>query len=254
MEKITGYISEIFRSIQGEGEYVGVMQVFMRMAGCSRHCAYCDTQNDLEENSACCFYEAGGTSRLSNPILPETAFSLVSRLLADSANVHSLSITGGEPLEQPAFLTEFLEIFRTGSLPVYLETNGLELSSIRTVKRFIDIIALDIKLPSLCGGGDFFPIYSEVLREISAKKFFCKVVVSSSVDLNEFKESVLLVSRFDRSIPFIIQPATLLTDNGGSDMRLDVDPDLMIKFYDDASKYLDNVKLIPQCHRLLGIL
>jgi len=72
--------------------------------------------------------------------------------------------------------------------------------------------------------------------------------------LNEFKESVLLVSRFDRSIPFIIQPATLLTDNGGSDMRLDVDPDLMIKFYDDASKYLDNVKLIPQCHRLLGIL
>ena len=122
------------------------------------------------------------------------------------------------------------------------------------VKRLVDIIALDIKLPSLCGGENFFPIYREVLRELSKKRFFCKVVVSSAADLNEFEESVSIVSEFDNSIPFVIQPATLLTDNKMTLFSLDIDPDLIMKYYMMASRYLDNVKVIPQCHRLLGVL
>jgi organic radical activating enzyme len=254
MKEITGYIAEIFRSIQGEGEYLGVMQVFLRMAGCSRKCVYCDSRDAAGKTRVCRFYDGDKVKELANPLRPGTVFSLVNTLLETPGKIHSLSITGGEPLEQPEFVTEFLRIFRKTGIPVYLETNGLELSAIKMVKRFVDIIAMDIKLPSLCGGGDFFPIYKEVLRELSKKKFFCKVVVSSAADLSEFEESVSIVSEFDRSIPFVIQPATLLTDNNTNDFSLDMDPGLMMKCYIKASRYMDNVKVIPQCHRLLGVL
>lgn len=36
-------ISEIFHSIQGEGELVGVPSVFIRTSGCNLRCAWCDT-------------------------------------------------------------------------------------------------------------------------------------------------------------------------------------------------------------------
>ena len=36
-------IKEIFSSIQGEGEYIGCKQIFIRFCACNLNCAYCDT-------------------------------------------------------------------------------------------------------------------------------------------------------------------------------------------------------------------
>ncbi len=74
-------ISEIFYSIQGEGQLTGVPSVFIRTSGCNLRCRWCDTKYaswdpDGEE------YEIG---------------EILSRVEAHPAAAHCV-ITGGEPM------------------------------------------------------------------------------------------------------------------------------------------------------------
>ena len=87
-------ISEIFESIQGEGILVGVRQIFVRFARCNLSCTYCDTVKNSE-----LFFDYISNRRLRNPISAEYVSSVIR-----SANVHSISLTGGEPLLYADFI------------------------------------------------------------------------------------------------------------------------------------------------------
>jgi 7-carboxy-7-deazaguanine synthase len=73
-------ISEIFYSVQGEGELVGVPSVFVRTSGCNLRCGWCDTPYAS--------WEPEGTQMAVEEI--------VSRVLAFPAR-HAV-LTGGEPM------------------------------------------------------------------------------------------------------------------------------------------------------------
>ncbi len=241
-----GWLHEIFRSVQGEGIYTGVMQVFVRMSGCGLSCSYCDTEASKERVESCTCRMPGGDIELENPISPEAAATLTLSLAA-MPGTHSISITGGEPLEQPGFLAEFLELARRGGLPLYLETNGLDSAGLESVLPLVDIISLDIKLPSLCGGDNIFPAYRETLSVAVDKDLFCKIVVTGGTEMDEFGEAVGLIADVDAGIPLVIQPATPIARS------LPPDPQMLLDMAALAAPLLADVRIIPQCHLMLGL-
>jgi 7-carboxy-7-deazaguanine synthase len=241
-----GWLHEIFRSVQGEGIYTGVMQVFVRLSGCGFSCSYCDTAASKERSESCTCRMPGGDIELENPVSPEAAATLTLSLAA-MPGTHSISVTGGEPLEQPEFLIEFLELARRGGLPLYLETNGLDTAGLESVLPLVDIVSLDIKLPSLCGGDNVLPAYSETLRAAVEKDLFCKIVVARGTDMDEFGEAVALIAGVDTGIPLVIQPAS---PAGAS---VPPDPQALLDMAAIAAPLLEDVRIIPQCHLMLGL-
>jgi organic radical activating enzyme len=241
-----GWLHEIFRSVQGEGIYTGVMQVFVRLSGCGLSCSYCDTEASKERSENCVCRMPGGDIDLENPVSPEAAATLTLSLAA-MPGTHSISVTGGEPLEQPEFLGEFLELVRRGGLPVYLETNGLDTAGLEAVLPLVEIVSLDIKLPSLCGGDDVFPAYRETLAAAVEKDLFCKIVIAGGYDRDEFREAVEMIAAVDSAIPLVIQPAT------PSGAGIPPDPQSLLEIAALAAPLLEDVRIIPQCHLILGL-
>ncbi|MBN1162955.1 MAG: 7-carboxy-7-deazaguanine synthase QueE [Candidatus Krumholzibacteriota bacterium] len=242
-----GYVSEVFHSIQGEGLYCGVMQVFLRLAGCSLSCSYCDTGGSAGRSGECVLYGLDEMVKVPNPVDAGELVSFIQTLLEILPGVHSLSVTGGEPLEQPEFLQLFLRLFQTAGLPVYLETNGLEVEAAKILAPLVDIVSLDIKLPSLCGGGELFGKYEAVLPVFGKRELFCKIVLAPGFDADEYGRALSLLSRFDNRLPLIIQPATSASG------AVEIEPSSLLSCYGAATEKLQNVRLIPQCHRLLGL-
>jgi 7-carboxy-7-deazaguanine synthase len=242
-----GYIAEVFRSFQGEGPSVGILQLFVRLAGCGLCCSYCDTPEARDRSPRWRLYDDGGVRTFDNPVAADVLASRVRALAAAAPRIHSVSVTGGEPLEQCDFLLEFLPLLRGASFSIHLETNGLVEPACRDVRGSVDVVSLDIKLPSLCGGGDLFSVYGRVLPLFASKELIIKVVVTDAVEETEFVEAVRLVAGLGRPVPFIIQPAYM--DDPGARVRAAT----LFALHRAAAERLADVRVIPQCHRMMGV-
>ena len=102
-------ITEIFKSIQGEGSRAGLPCIFVRLTGCNLRCTWCDT--------AYAFY--GGTKMAVDDVL-----TLVDQIAATgAARIPLVEITGGEPLlqgETPELARKLL----SHGYAVMIETSG----------------------------------------------------------------------------------------------------------------------------------
>jgi len=117
-------ITEIFYSLQGESNTVGLPTVFIRLTGCPLRCVYCDTA-----------YAFTGGKKMT-----------LADILADVEQYGGkyITVTGGEPLAQPACLELMTQLLDKG-YTVSLETSGaLDVSAVdpRVIK------VMDIKTPS----------------------------------------------------------------------------------------------------------
>jgi 7-carboxy-7-deazaguanine synthase len=116
-------VSEIFLSIQGESKSQGWPTVFVRLVGCPLRCTWCDT--------AYAFH--GGKRMELDEILEEVR----------RVGVRHVTVTGGEPLAQPACL-ELLQCLADEGFSVSLETSGaLDIAKVDT--RVIKV--MDLKPP-----------------------------------------------------------------------------------------------------------
>ena len=96
-------ITEIFHSLQGEADTVGVPTVFVRLTGCPLRCQYCDTTYA---------FHGGEWWELARIVARVREFS-----------TRYVCVTGGEPLAQRACL-ELLTLLCDAGLRVSLETSG----------------------------------------------------------------------------------------------------------------------------------
>jgi 7-carboxy-7-deazaguanine synthase len=116
-------ITEIFRSLQGEGDSVGFPTVFVRLTGCPLRCQYCDTA----------YAFTGGKSMAVDDILSTVA----------SFNTRHVCVTGGEPLAQ-SNCTSLLTRLCDAGYSVSLETSGA-MSLAGVDQRVVKVV--DIKTP-----------------------------------------------------------------------------------------------------------
>ncbi|MGA8708756.1 MAG: 7-carboxy-7-deazaguanine synthase QueE [Steroidobacteraceae bacterium] len=96
-------LTEIFHSLQGEADTVGIPTVFVRLTGCPLRCGYCDTA----------YAFSGGEWWELDAILERVA----------QFGARYVCVTGGEPLAQHACLT-LLSALADNGYRVSLETSG----------------------------------------------------------------------------------------------------------------------------------
>lgn len=224
-------ILEIFSSVQGEGCHIGERQIFIRFHGCNLKCAFCDVK----------------ANKKGADVEIKDVFKEIDKLNADRIH-NTLTLTGGEPLLHSRFLEQLLPGIIDRGLKVYLETNGTLSCELENIIDYIDIIAVDIKLPSVSKNKPYWQEHREFLKVAFKKEFFVKVVVSGSLSIEDFDEAVELMRSVSFDIPFIIQPETK-----PDSCQLNIDSKLLLKLQGRALKTINHVLVIPQAHKMMGV-
>jgi 7-carboxy-7-deazaguanine synthase len=146
-------ITEIFHSLQGEADTVGVPTVFVRLTGCPLRCQYCDT--------AYAFH--GGEWWEAQAILARVR----------EFGTRYVCVTGGEPLAQRG-CARLLTLLCDAGLRVSLETSGamaLDTVDARVVK------VVDVKTP---GSGEERRNRYEELKRLTSQDLVKFVICSRS--------------------------------------------------------------------------
>lgn len=172
-------------------------------------------------------------------------------LLDKPAGVHhSISLTGGEPLLQVDFLKSFLpELKKNVKLPIYLDTNGVLPDHLNEIIDLVDIIAMDIKLPSATGQSPYWKEHKKFLEIAYLKEVFVRIVVLKEMRVLEIDETAKLIAEVDDKIPLIIQP---VSPHGPIKHRPGAQE--LLAFHTAAKRRLKTVRVIPQMHKIMGIL
>ncbi len=187
------FVTEIFKSIQGEGTRAGLPCIFVRLTGCNLRCVWCDTA-----------YAFHGGQRYSPDQVLEEVGAIAGGTGGNGRRLSLVEITGGEPLlqsETPELAASLLNHGYT----VMIETSG---------ERFVGVLPLevikivDVKCPDSEEGGTFDPANLSAIGPKDEVKF----VIASRRDYEfakEFTEQHRLATRVAQVIfsPVFPDPA-----------------------------------------------
>jgi organic radical activating enzyme len=253
MSQNQAQICEIFNSIQGEGLYLGERQTFIRFAGCNLTCQYCDSPQALVVPKEFKVEISPGKKnfkQFSNPATIPQLIEHVSAFEKPKGANHSISLTGGEPLLQIDLLKNFIpELKKEIDLPIYLETNGVLPDHLSEVIEMVDIVAFDMKLPSATGLSPYWKEHKKALEIAYMKEVFVKIVFTRESKAKEMDEAVSLIAEVDEKIPLVLQPVTPF-----GPIKHRPNPDQILAFHAVSKRKLKNVRVIPQVHKIFGVL
>ena len=140
-------VNEIFYSLQGEGPYTGIAAVFLRLAGCSMNCPFCDTR----------YAFAQGREQSYQDIIKEL----------EQYPCRNVIITGGEPTEQN--FAPLARLLKRRGWTVHMESNGAQDADVSD----IDFLVISPK--------------KHVSKNMLSKANAIKIVVGQDTDLEELK-------------------------------------------------------------------
>jgi 7-carboxy-7-deazaguanine synthase len=178
------YITEIFKSIQGEGTRAGVPCIFVRLTGCNLRCTWCDTA-----------YAFHGGTKMTVPEVLDQVQALNRNSDGTPLGISFVELTGGEPLLQKE-IHQLAQQLIAGGYTVMVETSG---------ERFIGelpnevIRIVDVKCPD-SGEPDTFDLRNlEALNERDEVKF----VISSRKDY-EFARDFVKNHKLDTRVNAVL--------------------------------------------------
>lgn len=246
---------EIFSSVQGEGPDVGVSTIFVRFGRCDLRCRWCDSPHTWAPASEFRAELPGGPEISPNPIACER---VVAAARALGAGRHRfVSLTGGEPLLQPAAAAWLARELRALGPAIHLETHGLHVTALEEVLPHLDVVSMDWKLASdvrretEAKGAVPAPFGAAhrafLQRAIEAPRVVVKVVVTPASGADEIDEAVACVAEVAPDATFLLQP---VTPHGP--VRERPSAERLLALAARAEAQLRDVRLIPQTHPIYG--
>lgn len=245
---------EIFRSIQGEGRFVGVPTVFVRTATCPLRCLYCDTPNSYTAPQAFGVRLAADEFMEPNPVSAGRTAELVRGAGA------CVSVTGGEPLVFPEFVAALGALLRPSGVRLHLETATIDPDAMAACATSIDHLSADYKLSATLGepvGGpapDRDGGYGErhlrcvELAIRGGASVDCKVVLTAAVTDEALAGALRRLAPLRRRILLVLQPVTPF---GAVAERLPTAA--LERHLRSAERAGFDVRVLPQVHKALEL-
>ncbi len=201
-------ITEIFYSLQGESNTVGLPTVFIRLTGCPLRCSYCDTA-----------YAFSGGKK-------QTLTAIVDRV--DQFKARYITVTGGEPLAQTAS-HELMTMLLDKGYVVSLETSGtIDISAVDPRV----LIVMDLKTP---GSGELDKNDYKNIGNL-ADKDQIKFVIADTVD---YEWSKSIINKYDLSSRCEILFSPVMEQMNPTELAESIIQDnLPVRFQIQLHKYL----------------
>ena len=131
-----------------------------------------------------------------------------------------------------------------------MDTNGTLPEALQLIIKDVDIIAMDLKLPSSTKQKAYWSEHKKFLKIATEKEVFVKVVISLDTAAEEVLKAAKLVAQIDPTILFILQPnyhdmkKAMPAGRQGVIVQCEA-------YQKSCAKYLKDVRILPQVHKFM---